>query len=853
MNHTFESDEAQSRYRQFIEEKILSTPSTGFDVWGDLMHASNLPHQSDIIKWAAKGGRRAIFASFGLGKSQMQLQLMNLCNWNRLCNEKKSDFRGLIICPLGVKQEFKKDAKRLDMQIEYVRNMDEVRNCKTPYMITNYERVRDGNIDPSYFTFASLDEASVLRSFGSKTYQTFLTLFDQVPYRYVCTATPSPNKFKELIHYAGFLGIMDTGQALTRFFKRDSTQANNLTLYPHKEREFWLWVSTWAIFITKPSDLGYPDTGYDLPKLIVHEHRIVIQEEKQNIDRNGSVKMFRDNVISLSEASKEKRISLDERVSKAVEIIKKDDPDKHWLVWHHLEDERRMIEKELPEAVSVYGSQDNDTKENLLIGFGDGDYKILATKPEIAGSGCNFQKHCHANIFLGINYQFNDFIQAIHRTQRFQQQHPVEVHIIYTDSEDQVLKKLMDKWQRHYELVDNMTKIIKEFGLSHTDIAGELKRSIGIERKEVKGDLFTAVNNDCVEETKIMKADSVDLIITSIPFSNHYEYTPSYNDFGHTNNDDHFFGQMDFLTPELLRILKPGRVAGIHVKDRIMFGNVTGYGMPSVNPFHAKTIFHYIKHGFIFIGQITIETDVVRENNQTYRLGWSEQCKDGSKMGVGSPEYLLLFRKLPTDLSNAYADEPIVKSKENYTRGQWQIDARAKWNSSGNRLLNIDELKKFEVSKIGDQFSEYFKNKVYDYDLHVKAANALDQEGKLPATFEMLKVPARNPYLWDDVIRMRTLNMQQAKNNEQAHVCPLQFDIVERLINRYSNAGDLILDPFGGLMTVPYCAIKAGRRGYGIELNPQYFSDGVGYCREAEYKRQVPTLFDLIDDSVNNF
>jgi SNF2 family DNA or RNA helicase len=131
-------------------------------------------------------------------------------------------------------------------------------------MITNYERVRDGQIDVNQFIFATLDEASVLRSYGSKTYQEFLPLFSGVPFRYVFTATPSPNRYKELIHYAGFLGVMDTGQALTRFFKRDSKKANNLTLHPHKEKEFWLWVSTWAMFLTKPSDLGYSDEG-DLP------------------------------------------------------------------------------------------------------------------------------------------------------------------------------------------------------------------------------------------------------------------------------------------------------------------------------------------------------------------------------------------------------------------------------------------------------------------------------------------------------------------------------------------------------------------------------------------------------------
>jgi DNA modification methylase len=831
-------------YKEFIEDKIIKTPSTGFDLNPSGLHPSNLPHQRDIIHWAAQGGRRAIFASFGLGKTQMQLELA------RLTIETKGG-KALIICPLGVKGEFKKDAVRLGMHIQYCRTRDEVEHAETPFIITNYERVRDGDIDVNQFIFVSLDEASVLRSYGSKTYQEFLSKFSAVPYRYVCTATPSPNRYKELIHYAGFLGIMDTGQALTRFFKRDSTKANNLTLYPHKEREFWLWVSSWAIFITKPSDLGYSDEGYDLPELKVNWHRIDLAAPELNADRRGQTKMFRDVANSLSTASKEKRESLPLRLEKTVAIVK--ETNEHFVLWHDLESERDALEKAFKGETSfrsVYGSQDESVKENLLIDFADGKYKILATKPSIAGQGCNFQHHCHNAVFMGIDYKFNDFIQAIHRIQRFQQPHACTIHIIYTDSEENIRKELEAKWTRHYELVAEMTGIIKQYGLNNAATIGEYKRAMGIERKEAKGTLFTAVNNDCVQETTQMKENSVDLVITSIPFSNHYEYTPNYNDFGHTNNDDHFFKQMDYLTPQLLRILKPGRVAAIHVKDRILFGNVTGYGMPSVNPFHAKTIFHYIKHGFIFFGQITIETDVVRENNQTYRLGWTEQCKDGSKMGVGSPEYILLFRKLPSDTSKAYADEPVKKSKTEYTRGQWQIDARAKWNSNGNRPLTPDEIERLAVDKISDRFSHFFSQNIYDYKEHVATANDLDHVGKLPATFEMLKVPARTEYVWDDVVRMRTLNSNQSQNKEQNHICPLQFDIVERLINRYSNKGDLIFDPFAGLFTVPYCAINMDRKGYGTELNSEYFGYGVRYLKEAEYKKNIPTLFDLIQEAI---
>ena len=344
-----------------------------------------------------------------------------------------------------------------------------------------------------------------------------------------------------------------------------------------------------------------------------------------------------------------------------------------------------------------------------------------------------------------------------------------------------------------------------------------------------------------------MEENSIDEIVTSIPFSNHYEYTASYNDFGHNENTQRFFEQMDFLSPQLLRILKPGRVFACHVKDRVLFGNATGTGMPTMEPFHAMCIKHYMEHGFQYFGMITVITDVVRENNQTYRLGWTEQCKDGTKMGVGCPEYILLFRKLPTDTSKAYADTPVKKSKKEYTRARWQIDAHGYWRSSGERLLTKEEVMSFPVNDLQRVYRDYSRGSVYSYAEHVEMAEKLDKDGKLPASFMVVAPGSWNDMeVWDDVNRMRTMNTLQAAKNKQMHICPLQFDIVDRLITRYSNPGDLVFDPFGGLMTVPIRALKLGRRGIATELNCDYFRDGVGYLKLEESKLNEPTLFDFV-------
>lgn len=836
------SKNTESEYLEFLRGKIERAPVSGFEINREEINDALLPHQKDAVVWALKGGRRALFESFGLGKTAQELEF---------CHQaaKREKRPALIVLPLGVRQEFKRDAVKLLGYKEpvYVRTMQEVRdNEDAEIMLTNYERVRDGDIDPAYFAATSLDEASVLRSFGSKTYQTFLDKFKGVKYKLVATATPAPNRYKELIHYAGYLEVMDTGQALTRFFQRDSTKANNLTIYPHRETEFWLWVSTWALFIGKPSDLGYADGGYILPPLEVRTH-VIMDDYGAIQDKNGQCKMMNEAAVNLQEAAREKRDTISKRIAKAKEIVDSD-PEAHFILWHDLEAERHEIKRVFPECSDIYGTMDYDERERRVIAFSEGESRIFATKKELSGQGCNFQRYCHRMIFVGIDYEFNDFIQAIHRCYRFLQTEKVIVDIIYTEAEEPIWEVLQQKWKQHDYMQEKLREIIKKYGLSGEKAIGRMERSIGVERVEIKGNGWTAVNNDCCEETARMKENSIDLIVTSIPFSNHYEYTPSYNDFGHNATTADFFRQMDFLTPQLLRILKPGRVFCCHVKDRVLFGNATGMGMPTMEPFHAMCIRHYMQHGFAYFGMITVVTDVVRENNQTYRLGWTEQCKDGSKMGVGCPEYILLFRKLPTDRSKAYADERVEKTKEEYTRAQWQIDAHGFWRSSGDRLVSKNELMRADTGKLQALYRRYSRDTVYNYEEHVALAKALDEEGKLPATFMVVAPGSWTDQVWDDINRMRTLNTTQSQRRQQMHVCPLQLDIVDRLINRYSNPGDLVLDPFGGLGTVALEALKAGRKGYTIELNEDYFRDAVGYLKEYEESQQQDnfSLFDLI-------
>lgn len=840
-------------YLAFLKSKAPAPPELGVHVDVSEVHPLLKPHQRAIVEWAVRGGRRAIFAAFGLGKSVMQLETLRLVT--------PPGGRALIIAPLGVRAEFRHDAGMLDIPTRFVRTTDEVLRAGTEpgaIFITNYEAVRDGKLDVGLFTAVSLDEASVLRSYGSKTFVTFLSMFDQVPYRFVATATPSPNRYKELIHYAGFLGVMDTGQALTRFFQRDSTKANNLTLYPHKEREFWLWLASWSVFLQTPADLGFDATGYDLPELEIEYCEVETDPLRSlSYETNGQGQLVHGGQLGVADAAAEKRNTLPARLDRMMAIlgahgITGPDPDQV-VIWCDLNDEQRAIERALDAAgvtySSVYGALPIDETERRIAAWKARETTALVGKPVMLGQGLNLQQ-CNRAIFVGLTYKFNDVIQATHRIYRFGQTRRCFTHIIHADTERPVVGVIREKWQRHKEMTSIMSNLIREHGLNDIGVNTELVRSLGVERVEATGDHWLVANNDCVVETEAMDTDTVDLVVTSIPFANHYEYTPSYNDFGHTDDNAHFWAQMDYLTPQLLRILKPGRLYCCHVKDRILFGNVTGAGAPTVSPFHAEAIMHGLRHGFDYMGMIVVTTDVVRENNQSYRLGWSENAKDSTKMGVGSPEYVLLFRKPQSDRTRGYADTPVTKDKEQYSLGRWQIDAAAFWRSSGDRMLDPETMLALPVAQRMALFAEFSASHIYDYRRHVELVEALDRRHGLSKEFSMLAPASPHPDVWTDVNRMLTLNTSQSAKAQALHVCPLQFDIVDRLIDRYSNPDELVFDPFGGLFTVPYRALLKGRRGRAVELNPGYFLDGIKYLQAAERQVAMPSLFDLAEEEV---
>ena len=1009
-------------YEEFIKSKVIISEDYGFEP--NWIPEIAKDHQKDICNWTLRGGRRAIFASFGLGKTFMQL--INAVN---CINETGKPF--LIACPLGVMGEFKRDNEKLNtgFEIEYIKDTDTISEYSKKIYLTNYERIRKGDIKADKFGGVSFDEASILRNLKTETTNYIIKYFKQIPYRFVATATPSPNDYIEILNYSEFLGIADRGNILTKFFKRNPQKAGDLMLLESQKDDFWMWVSSWAVFINTPSDLGYENEGYDLPKLNVIEHRIENLSDEIIQNKFGDLILFKDNTKSLVDSSREKRDSMElrcnelekilyicinslngkfnkerevpnlvgeeqgsqlseakgakqgslsekqriiqrekqelegsesrpnERASeeslsnREMEVVSEEllsgeyrenqssvenkSPETIWnnnstirrnvagpkkqmhdlqsneqgicseqkgrfssgslpldrkskrstmpslqrsirtfsgqhignegsyilfdetyqiVIWCDLNIEQDAVEKILQKNkisyVSLKGGESSASKEEKMNKWRDKKVSVFLSKTTMFGSGINMQQASEM-IYVGITYKFQDFLQGIHREYRFGQPYEVNVHIIYTNNEDHVFSTLMKKWEKHKELQTEMIKLVREYGLNNELIRDKMERQIFSNGDKVVIGDTTLYNNDTV----IISADqnevpdnSVGMILTSIPFGNHYEYSDNYNDFGHNIDNDGFFNQMDFLVPNLHRMLIPGRVAAIHVKDRIRYSYQNGTSFTSMDDFSGDTVRSFKKHGFHLIGKITITTDVVRENNQTYRLGHSEKCKDGSKMGVGMPEYVLLFRKAPTNSDNAYSDLPIFKGKDEYPVERWQLDAHAYWRSSGDHYLDVETLKDKDLKEVWKVWKQYNDEGLYTFENHLKLSTELEKKGKISREYMTVPPHSNNDFVWTDVNRMHTLNARQVSNKKEKHICPLQIDIVERLIELFSMKGETVYEPFGGLMTVPTIALKMGRKAKAVELNSEYYKDGLFYVRSMHEKLNMPTLFDFLPE-----
>lgn len=427
-------------YHAFLASKRKVVADAGVIVEPGQIHPSLFDFQRDITAWALRKGRAAIFADTGLGKTRMQVE------WARLTGE-----RSLILAPLAVAQQTVREAAQMGVTVTYARHQGE--SPESGITISNYERIH--RFDPAAFGAVVLDESGILKSFSGTTKKLLVSSFKATPYRLACTATPAPNDLEELCNHADFLGWMKPSEMRSTFFIADNRgQFMKYRLKKHAHTPFYRWLASWAMAVKKPSDLGYPDEGFDLPGLDIQAH--FVDSDYQPADR-----LFVDVPRGITESSAVRRATLTARVAKVVQILESE-PDEPWLVWCGLNTEAAAVTKAICDAVEVRGSDDPDEKASRLMAFANGDSRVLVTKAGIAGFGMNFQR-CARMAFVGLGYSYEQYYQALRRCHRFGQTRRVEAHIVLSDIERTVLETVLAKEAQAAELSGGLLNQVRDF------------------------------------------------------------------------------------------------------------------------------------------------------------------------------------------------------------------------------------------------------------------------------------------------------------------------------------------------------------------------------------------------------
>lgn len=431
-------------YQKFLQSKKRIAISSGFEKPKDQMCADMFEWQKDIVYWALRKGRCALFEDCGLGKTIQSLE------WAKSVSEHTKK-PVLIVCPLSVAEQTKREGKKFGFSVSVVRDQKQV---QADINVTNYEML--DHFDASAFDGVVLDESSILKNFTGKMRTEIIEKFRNTPYKLSCTATPAPNDFMELGNQAEFCGVMSRTEMLATYFIHDGGDTSKWRLKGHAQSAFWEWLATWAVVLTKPGDLGYDNTGYDLPELITEQ--VTIRYEENIIDDNYS--FFADVAQTLNERRNARRNSLEDRCKAALDLIE-EDPEEQWLIWCDLNAEADELKRIIPDNIEVRGSDDIEVKAERLNRFTIGEAKRLIVKPSIAAFGLNWQ-NCHNMIFVGLSDSFEMMYQAIRRCWRFGQEYPVNVYIITSEAEGAVKENIERKEKQAAQMVAEMVQHTRE-------------------------------------------------------------------------------------------------------------------------------------------------------------------------------------------------------------------------------------------------------------------------------------------------------------------------------------------------------------------------------------------------------
>jgi len=638
-----------SRYQEFLKSKQFKIEPSGWKISHADIHPMLFPFQKDIVKWAVKRGRCAVFLDTGLGKTFVQLE------WARIIGK-----RTLIFAPLSVARQTIREGKKINIDVHYVRDESEMIDGIN---IANYEIL--DHFSSGCAEAIILDESSILKSLSGITRKKITKIFRGTSFKMCCTATPAPNDFTEIGNHAEFLNICSMQEMLAMFFinankehtiavgdkliikKGTNAGGTEWRIKHHAENLFFQWLSKWALLMAMPSDLGYEDDGFILPSLTMHTLFV-----KSDYVPDGN--LFFTGLSGLKDRSDVRANSIDQKI----ELMKGIVGSEQMIVWCGLDKESREALKLFRDiSREVTGSDSPEKKSQIFEDFQDGKFQILITKAKIGGFGMNFQ-NANRMIFFGLNDSWETFYQAIRREWRFGQTKPVHVWIILSEKEREVYDNVMRKDAQAKRLKTKMIELLKDFEKNEI-------REVHVEKDDykertIKKEKWIAMLGDSCKRMGEIGNDSIDMSIYSPPFADLFVYSNSLHDLGNCKNWDEFFVHYKFIVNELLRVTKPGRLSCVHTSDIPAMANRDGY--IGLKDFPGRVIQLHQECGWVFVGRAFIQKNpqaqAIRVKSKS--LLFVQLNKDSSHSRPALIDQILIFKK-PGE--NAVPIEP-VKNRE---------------------------------------------------------------------------------------------------------------------------------------------------------------------------------------------
>ena len=745
-------------YKDFLKQKQRKVIKSGFEISENELNGQMFPFQKFIVRRALEAGKYAIFADTGMGKTLMQLVWAD--------NVARKTGRPVIVfAPLAVSEQTIEEGAKFGISVSRY-------PAESNIQITNYEQI--DNVDFDLFSGIVLDESSILKNETGVYRNTMIDRCKEIPYKLACTATPSPNDPMELGNHAEFLDVMNYNEMLAMYFINDAATTKQWRLKGHAIDKFYEFISTWAIMINLPSDIGFSNDGYDLPELKMKEVQVSTKVP------DGL--LFGGLAVSATDFNKSLRETQDERLDEVVNIMQSEIVTDQVIIWTKQNQEADEIYRRLSglgyDCRNVQGSDSPEVKRDNLLAFAHGQYQVLITKAKIASFGMNFQS-CHNQIFASVDFSFESTYQAIRRSWRFGQTQSVSIWLVTTDRMINVLKTINDKEKQFKEMQHKMTKAVNKH------LMGNITQSIDT-TEDVKTDKYWLMRGDCVQRIKEIPDESVDFSVFSPPFADLYTYSNFVEDMGNVSDYDEFVAQFTYLVAELMRVIKSGRLIAVHAMDLPTLKSRDGY--IGIRRFASKIADIFEDAGFFLHSEFTVWKDPLLAAVRTKAIGLAHKqvTKDMSMIRMGLSDKVMVFKKPGENLN------PIQLKDRRFT-------SYVPMHEYDQFPRTIDGF----IERWGyDPESKYSKEEQYSHHVWQRYASPV----------------------WMDISQTNVLQYTTARDqNDEKHICPLQLDVIERVILLYSNEGETVLSPFGGIGSEGYQALKMGRKSISIELKPSYF------------------------------